>query len=1050
MTRLLLAAGGMVTAALALAGASAAGASTPNVPYAIGSSLPAPKSSPPVASRAPYTPRVRELIAQLEPSNPPTMAQVANAAKVLEGSINASLNPSCTAIGKVAAPAGTNPGLSPMCWADAVGINLVSGPNVGQTSASPEPLAIGSTFDTRLANSWGQVEGAEGRQLMVTGLYGPEADVSIYPHWERGLDTLGEDPYLNGVMSAQQVNGMQGRGLMAQVKHLAAFTGANRDTLTRVDDRTLHEVLLSPFEAALREARAASTMCAYEAYQDTSKGLPGPQDALAVGSSPFRPSFAVRTWPLGEPHWACEQPLGLVYALRRLWRSAAFVGSDYPATYSTSALTQGEAQEFPVPYFLSASDPATKPNPAVTVGVGDDPTGDTCAVGDQPASCDAAGARHVGGIPGAGCPQNGCGLVRAVATGRLPLAVFNQALAEMLYQQERFGLLGCDESPRPATCSNPGGVGGVRTGLAPLPTGPARGASAAAHLGTRNGDAAVVERLAEEGAVLLRNRGGTLPLSARDVRRGVAVTGAGAEYLVAAPSNEASIGFRERIAISPLRQLKAISGRPSAFSYTPALGPTGLPVPSAALSTTSASVDGALSRSAGPGAPRRDRSLDFTTASRAGRLEPGGYTWTGYVYVPRSDSYTFRFQSSAPTGAVDFSLDGESRSLSAASSFYCGQYFARNVCVPVSTTNAGYTQGGLTNEQAAPTTLSRGFHAVTVSFRAPAGGPASFRFAYSRARGDIADAAADAKGKAAALVFVNDNGVATVDQDAYTPPSRGVARLPGPDVALIQAVANANPNTIVVLNTADPVIVKPWIDNSRVKSVLEMWNAGSEGGTATARLLLGRANPSGRTVLTWPKRPTDTISAYRQTRRLYPGDRLGAHPERLNGVPETNAAICASNVPTPSPCTRTVLSQRLFSGYRFYDKQRLAPQFEFGFGLSYTRFAYSGLSTSGPASVRFTVRNTGRRRGTEVVQAYIGQPTAGAPVRQLAGFRRVALAPGAAARVTIPLAPRAFQYWDVGDQRWRTSRGCYRVEVGGSSRDLPLKAAIPRRGARCR
>jgi beta-glucosidase len=513
--------------------------------------------------------------------------------------------------------------------------------------------------------------------------------------------------------------------------------------------------------------------------------------------------------------------------------------------------------------------------------VGSDPTGDICAVGGLPAACSSAGAQHVGGIPGTGCDaQEGCGLVNAVVTGNLPLSVFNQALAEVLYQEQRFGLLGCTSSPPAKTCTNPGGVHGVRTGIAPLPAGPAAGATAAANLGTENGDAAVVERMAEEGAVLLKHTGAALPLTSGDLSHGVAVSGPGAEYLIAEPSNEASTGFSNRIAISPLLQLEDLSGRPSAFSFAPAQDPTGFVVPSSQLSTSSTTVTHGLTRMTGPGSPRVDTQLDFTTVSSWRPLAAGDYTWTGYVYVPRADTYTFRFQltpgtTTGSTPAVAFTLDGQSQQLSAASSFYCGQYYSHNVCLPTGTTNAGYTQGSLSNEQTSATALSAGSHLVTIAFRNDSGHNASFRFAYSRAAGDVADAAAAAKAKGAAVVFVNDNGVSVVNQDAYTPPSSGVATLPAQDVQLVDDVAAVNPNTIVVMNTADPVIVKPWIDNPHVKAVLEMWNAGSEGGTATARLLLGQADPSGHTVLTWPTAPGDTIWSYRQTRSLYPGEKLG-------------------------------------------------------------------------------------------------------------------------------------------------------------------------------
>lgn len=1060
----------------AAGGASAAqGSDLSDVPYVTGSPLPGQVSSPAVDPQAPYTPLVRSLIAQLEPTNPPTAAQLSNAARLFEGGISASTgSTACHAVGGVGAPVGTTPSISPLCWADSVGVNIILPPNNGHTTATPEPLAIGSSFDVPLANAWGQVEGAEGRQLMVTGLFGPEADVSIYPNWERGLDTLGEDPFVNATLVAAQVHGMQGRGLMAQVKHFAAFTGANRYTLTEVADQPLHETLLKPFETAFTSAQAASTMCAYEEYRDTSPGLPGPQNALAAGASPYATS-TLKTWPLDQARWACEQPLAVNYVLRRLWRSAAFVGSDFPATHSTSAMTQGETQEFFTPSFFGNSDPTTVMPPAVTVGTGSDPTGDTCAANGMPASCTDPGAQHVGGIPGAGCnPNEGCGLVNAVATGNLPLAVLNQALAEVLYQEQRMGLLGCDDQPRAAICTNPGGVNGDRTGNSPLPSGPASGATAAANLGSENGDAAVAERLSEEGAVLLKNNSGALPLNSADLHGGVAVSGPGAEYLIAEPSDEASTGFPDRISISPLAQLKALGSEPNSISYTPAQGPTGEPVPPGQLSTTSGQVDGALQRTAGPGSPAHDPTLDFTKVSSAGQLPSGDYVWTGYVYVPQADRYTFRFQytpGAALAGAapVTFTLDNQRQSLSAAASFYCGQYFPSSpVCVPVSPTNPGYTEGGLTNQQTAPTDLASGFHQVTIAFRNDAGGNGSLRFAYSRGQGDVADAAAAAKSKAAAVVFVNDNGVTVVNQDAYTAPSTGVATLPNSDVQLIDAVAAANPNTIVVMNTADPVVLKPWIDNPNVKAVLEMWNAGSEGGTATARLLLGQADPSGHSVLTWPAGATDTIWGHPESTPLYPGDSLGAHPERLNGLTDASAADCGSYVPPPSPCTKTVLTQGIFSGYRYYDKEDLAPEFPFGFGLSYTTFRFSRLTTAardGGTDVSFDLTNTGSVAGSEVAQVYVGPASSVPPgvqqaIRSLAGFDRVALDPGQTKRVTIHIGPgrdvdgtgdrHALDYWSVPDQAWVTPSGARTIRVGAadSTAALPLSTSVAVRGSR--
>ena len=206
-----------------------------------------------------------------------------------------------------------------------------------------------------------------------------------------------------------------------------------------------------------------------------------------------------------------------------------------------------------------------------------------------------------------------------------------------------------------------------------------------------------------------------------------------------------------------------------------------------------------------------------------------------------------------------------------------------------------------------------------------------------------------------------------------------MSALPDHQVKLIQAVAAANPNTVVVLNTADPVIVQPWIDNPNVKAVLEMWNAGSEGSTATARLLLGQANPSGHTAITWPRNGTDLFWTYNQTKPLYPGDTTGVHPERLNGLPNFG----------------TSETEGIYTGYRYYDQEGIPPQFPFGFGLSYTTFEFSHLKLTprfdGTVDVDFDITNTGSVAGAEVAQVYVGAgpdvPGSSRPSRSLRGFR---------------------------------------------------------------
>jgi beta-glucosidase len=935
-----------------------------------------------------------------------------------------------------------------MCWTDAQGVNTFSGPNAERTTGPTTLMNLASSFDRTLGDVWGETEGTEGRELMVTGLFGPQTDIDRLPNWGRNLTTTGEDPYLSGQMVAAQIDGSQGSGLMNEMKHFAVYNGQNQNANTDVSDQALHQVYLTPYESGFVNAGAAATMCSYQIWQDTATTLPGPVSTLSP-TAPLSP-YAVAgqnpmTWPLGESHFSCEQPLTLTYALRDLWGSKAMIGSDYPASHSTGAIFQGEDQEQPTTngYFSDSNSLSTTSGG----GFGGPPsafdaTGDTCAnASGNSESCSTAGAVRVAGISGPGCPTTGCTLVSAVANGTVPLSVFNQALALMLYQEQRFGLLGCDQTPVSPLCTNPGGVGGNRTGTAPLPTGPTSGATPRADLGTKDGDAAVVERMSEEGAVLLKNDSSALPISRADLRGGVMVAGVGAEYTIADPTSEASVGFADRDAINPLEQLQNFSGASGAFTYVPANSPSGEPVPSSALSTSGSSVTGGLSRTTGPGSPTTDKSLDFTTASTAGQLAPGNYTWTGYVYVPTTDTYTFRFQFSPTVAAsnVTFSLDGSSETLGMPPDVIGqGVTGAHSAALPSTPTNGGYTQAGLTNEQAASSTLTgETFHQLQITFDNTTSAPASFRFAYSRANGDIADAAAAARGKKLAIVFLNDNGASTTIPNPYgsTPATISAPEsLTAANTQLVQAVAAANPNTVVVLNTTNPVLM-PWIGS--VRSVLEMWYSGEEGGTSTARLLLGLADPSGHTDITWPANATDTIWGYNETKPLYPGDSTGPHLERLNGGPNGT----------------TDETEGIYNGYRFFDKEGITPLFPFGWGLSYTHFSYSSLGASrasdGGLDVSFRVRNTGTVTGAAVPQVYLGAPNQQPAaiqfaVRQLSQFDRVVLAPGQSQRVSLEVPLRQLQYWSATDQKWLMASGRRTVYVGDAdaSARLVLQASV--------
>ncbi|MGA8109776.1 MAG: glycoside hydrolase family 3 C-terminal domain-containing protein [Acidobacteriaceae bacterium] len=272
---------------------------------------------------------------------------------------------------------------------------------------------------------------------------------------------------------------------------------------------------------------------------------------------------------------------------------------------------------------------------------------------------------------------------------------------------------------------------------------------------------------------------------------------------------------------------------------------------------------------------------------------------------------------------------------------------------------------------------------------------------------DVQAAVAAAKRDDLAIVMVGDDETEGRDHPI---------ELPAADNAMIQAVAAANPRTIVVLKSGSALLM-PWIDS--VAAVLEAWYPGEEDGNAVADVLFGDVNPSGKLPMTFPKSVDQTLA---RNPELYPGNGQEVHYD-----------------------------EKLEVGYRWYQSQHVEPLFPFGFGLSYTTFSISDLKVtpargeSHAAQVTLRVTNTGPRAGAEVAQVYLGFPPiaeGNEPPLQLAAFCKVMLAPGESKEITLLLDARAFSYWSLADHAWRVPPGEYTVEAGSSSADLPVQATV--------
>jgi beta-glucosidase len=234
--------------------------------------------------------------------------------------------------------------------------------------------------------------------------------------------------------------------------------------------------------------------------------------------------------------------------------------------------------------------------------------------------------------------------------------------------------------------------------------------------------------------------------------------------------------------------------------------------------------------------------------------------------------------------------------------------------------------------------------------------------------------------------------------------------LPGRQDELVSAVAAANPRTIVVVNAGSPVEM-PWRDD--VAAVLVCWFPGMEFGTALAEVLLGEVEPGGRLPTSWPA--------------------------SLDDAPVT------TTTPTDG---RLHYDEGVHIGYRGYLRAGVDPAYWFGHGLGYTTWAYEHLAATS-SSARVRIRNTGSRRGKEVVQIYTSWPdtTIDRPARVLSGYAVVVADPGETVEVDVAIEPRTLRYWDATTHSWQSESGSLVVQAGPSAGELPLAQPVRNREA---
>lgn len=550
-------------------------------------------------------------------------------------------------------------------------------------------------------------------------------------------------------------------------------------------------------------------------------------------------------------------------------------------------------------------------------------------------------------------------LQEAIEAGQVDASEIDVPVGRILTQMEKFGMLDGKQVPAPKAIDV-------------------------------EGEAAIARTIAVESGVLLRNEGNILPL--KPASGSVGVIGATGGQLAVGPGNGRAYGFEAR-EISPLDALRR-SGIKA--DYAVGSDQSGIAIPTAFLKTPAGAPG--LERRQGE-AVSADAALDFV-GGRALAAKTNA-VWTGALTVPETGRYKLMIQSWG--GSAILKLDGQQITSSAKVPFHG---------VPKKWTSLLPTLDGLDNGQSDQQLETGKTYAISIEELGDTDRPVQIKLAWvtpEMQRKTVADAVALARRVKTPIVFAWGKSGELVNADENL-------MLPDQQNELIDAVASVNPNVIVVLNTASPVRM-PWHD--KVKGILEMWFPGQEGGWATADLLTGKANPSGKLPITFPV-------TYSQTPLMEPG-----HAERYE--PENDTVR---------------YTEGLLVGYRWYDTRGIKPLYPFGYGQSYTQFRYSDLKTvaAGDAvRVSFTVTNAGKRAGAEAAQVYLAAP-ANAPVampaKALAGFDKVQLAPGKSTTMSILIPARAFAYWSIQAKGWVQIPGERTVLVGGSSADTPLHATV--------
>lgn len=908
-----------------------------------------------------------------------------------------------------------------------------------ETTNVPQEQMLAATWDEEMASLYGEVYSSESKAMGGTFMLSAQLDIQRHPFWNRTKDQMGEDSYLLSSMADDMVQGMQSEGGIAVLKHFAVASdeGALMSDINQtVDEQTLHELYLPGFESAIQEGGALGLMSGYNKTNG---------------------------------QYSSENQYLLQDVLRGMWNYQYFTVTDWGGNHS---FTIDDGTDIEMPSMRSNSQEQAQQ----LVEDGTYTQEEMDEMIDQSVRRILKAYGKAGYLTLVEVDENGYAKEEEGRTEIIDLEADKEALKELAEENNE-----------------------------------------------------KVQTVAEEGGVLLKNQDQTLPLNT-DGDNTVAVIGFNGMTLVPGIGGERSYGSISAMT-SPYEALCDLLGedKVEGEAYEDKIGTI---IPAEYLYTTADGEEHGAIRTYGTGqsadsggiyqgqfvsnsVPEQqmgdheigeiwgiDDVLDFNTGTING--EPNktyvngddgtafpysdrpAYSWTTYVEAPEDGEYTIIFQSigaQSAMGMYSIAEDGTEKQIGSASGASVSQGTQWYGSIIPSETGENLSSIKVTLEKgkryrigiASANTLDGKDLQVGLAWVTP-----------SQKQENIDDAIQAAKENDTVVVF------------AYSETSNVGSTLESTSLKLkdeqqnmildVAEAAHSNGNkVVVVLNNSAAVVMEDWIDQA--DAILEMYYPGQRGGVATANLLTGEVNPSGKLAFTIPKKDSDTLVTYSQ--EAFDNFKVKVEDTETNNVLAAQSEEGENDGDFPGGdfpggggfpggdfpggggfpgfgggSYEMNYSEGIFTGYRWYDKMNVEPQYDFGYGLSYTTFSYSDMTVAESREdgesvgydVSFTVTNTGDVAGSEVAQVYLGEAQVPdgiqSAVYQLAGYEKVKdLEPGESRNVTIHVSERDLSYWNSNQEelnvnedgtkdKWTVAEGTRTIYVGSSSDQLLMQEEV--------